>query len=191
MKNQNYQKTMQDIQGLIEKGDWQASWQALCLADAKFPNTPAILTAMGDCQIHLEKPQAAVPLFTRVTELEPKSVEAYNNLGVAYMFVGDFAGAESTYLEALQFEPNHFQTLKNLAFLYYQQMDRLGDAVKILASLIRSNPSDGESLFLLGQCYEMGGDMTSAQQCYERVLVHQPENSLALEALNNLRHNKE
>lgn len=186
MKNQDYQKTMKQIQSLIEKDDWQATWQALCLADMQFPNTPAILTAMGDCQIHLEKPEAAIPLFLKVIEIEPNSVEAHNNLGLAYMFSKDFSRAESTYLEALQFKPDHFQTLKNLAFLYYQQENRLSDAVKILASVIRSNPSDCESLFLIGQCYEMGEDLPSARLCYERVLVYQPDNPLALEALNQL-----
>lgn len=186
MRNQDYQKTMKQIQSLINNNRWQDAYQALCLADTQFPNTPAILTALGDCQIHSEKPAAAIPHFQKVTELEPSSVEAFNNLGVAYMFNRDFDQAESTYLKALQFEPHHLQTLKNLAFLYYQQEDRLKDAVTLLASVIRSDPTDYESLFLMGQCYEMGNDLQSARLCYERVLVHQPGYTLAVEALNLL-----
>jgi tetratricopeptide (TPR) repeat protein len=190
MKNQDFRKTMKQIQSLIEDNRWQDAYQALCLADAQNPNTPAILTAMGDCQIHMEKPAAAIPHFLKVTELEPSSVEAFNNLGVAYMFNRDFTRAESAYLEALQFVPDHLQTLKNLAFLYYQQEDRLRDAVTLLAGVIRSNPSDFESLFLMGQCYEMGNDVQSARLCYERVLVHQPDYALAVDALNLLKSRK-
>lgn len=186
MKNSNYTKIMRDIQSLIKKEDWSTAWQQLCLADRQFPETPAVLTAMGDCQIHMDKPEAAIPFFQKVIDLEPTSIEAMNNLGVAYMFVGDFHNAETTYLEALQYKPDHAQTLKNLAFLYYQQADRLGDAAQILASVIRSNPQDCESIFLMGQCYEMGGDLASAQKCYERVLFFQPDFELAKDALKHL-----
>lgn len=186
MKNQNYQKIMKQIRSLIEKNQWQAAWEELCIAETQFPETPVILTAMGDCQIHLDKPEAAIPHFLKVTELEPASVEAYNNLGVAYMFAKDFSRAETTYLEALQFMPDHTQTLKNLAFLYYQQEDRLGDAATLLAGVVRSDPSDCEALFLMGQCYEMGGDLPSAKMCYERILVYQPGADMAVTALNQI-----
>jgi Flp pilus assembly protein TadD len=190
MANQNYQKMMKQIQTLIEKNQWQTALDELRLADMKYPETPAILTAMGDCQIHMEKPEAAIPYFLKVTKLEPDSVEAYNNLGVAYMFLPDFASAESAYLRALQFMPKHEQTLKNLAFLYYQQEGRLGDAATLLASVVRSNPSDCEALYLMGQCYEIGGDQRSAQMCYERILVYQPGAAIAIDALKQLQSQK-
>ncbi|GAP22506.1 tetratricopeptide repeat protein [Leptolinea tardivitalis] len=186
MKNQDYIATMKQIQSLIDKREWQAAWEKLCMADSRFPNTPAILTAMGDCQIHLEKPEGAVARFIRVTELEPESVEAYNNLGVAYMFSGDFHQAEIAYLQALQFKPNHEQTVKNLAFLYFQQQDRLGDAATLLAGIVRSNPSDCEALYLMGKCYEMGGDLASAKLCFERILMYQSDSQMAIDALNQL-----
>jgi tetratricopeptide (TPR) repeat protein len=186
MKNQTFQQMMKHVHELIAKDQWQAALEELGLANLKFPETPAILTAMGDCQIHLEKHDAAISHFLKVTELEPGSVEAFNNLGVAYMFAQDFPNAEATYLEALQFQPNHSQTLKNLAFLYYQQEARLGDAATLLASVIRENPSDCEALYLMGQCYEAGQDLPSAKLCYERILVYQPGSPMAMEALNQI-----
>ncbi len=190
MTNQTYQTMMKHIQTLIEKNQWQTALDELRLANVKYPETPTILTAMGDCQVHLEKPEAAIPHFLKVTELEPDSVEAYNNLGVAYMFSQDFCSAESAYLKALQFMPKHEQTLKNLAFLYYQQEDRLGEAATLLASVIRSNPSDCEALYLMGQCYEIGGDLLSAQMCYKRILVYQPGAAIAIDALNQMQNKK-
>lgn len=186
MKNSDYSKIMREIYSLIEVGDWSTAWQQLYLADRQFPETPSILTAMGDCQIHMDKPDAAIPFFQKVMQLEPSSIEALNNLGVAFMFANDFQNAETTYLEALQFQPDHHQTLKNLAFLYYQQEDRLGDAAQILASIIRSDPKDCESLFLMGQCYEMGGDLASARKCYDRILLYQPDFVLAQQALQQM-----
>jgi len=186
MKEQRYQKILKQVHTLMLKQEWQKALDEIRLADIEFPDTTAILTAMGDCLIHVNKPESAVDCFKRVTELEPDSVEAFNNLGVVYMFLQNFPEAEKAYLHALQFMPGHAQTLKNLAFLYYQQEDRLGDAATILAGLVRSTPSDCEALYLMGQCYEMGEDSISARYCYERILVYQPNSTEASDALNQL-----
>ena len=187
MKNQSYQKVMKQIHKLMQKMEWQMALDELRLAEKDFPDATAILTAIGDCQIHLKKPEDAVEHFKRVTELEPTSVEAFNNMGVAYMFTQNFPKAEEAYLHALQYTPDHAQTLKNLAFLYYQQEDRLGDAAAILAGLVRKFPTDCDALFLMGQCYEMGDDPVSAAMCYERILIYQPDFADAKEAFDRIK----
>jgi Flp pilus assembly protein TadD len=187
MKDQRYHKVMKEIHSLMKKEEWQKALDELRLAEIEFPDTAVVLTAMGDCQIHLNKPENALEHFKRVSVLEPSSVEAFNNLGVAYMFAQDFPQAEASYLHALQFIPDHAQTLKNLAFLYYQQEERLGEAASILAGLVRSHPTDCEALFLMGQCYEIGEDSKSARMCYERILVYQPNSPEAIDALNQMK----
>lgn len=187
MKNQHYQRVIKQIHDLMQKEEWQKALDELRLAEKDFPDAAVILTAMGDCQIHLNKPENAVEHFTRVTELESASVEAFNNLGVAYMFAQNFPRAETAYLQALQYMPDHAQTLKNLAFLYYQQEDRLGESAKILAGLVQSNPSDCEVLYLMGQCYELGEDPASAEMCYERILIYQPDSLEARDALKRVK----
>jgi tetratricopeptide (TPR) repeat protein len=186
MKSPSLGHIIKHVQSLIEKGDWQTALEELQAANQKFAKTPAILTATGDCHIHLQQPELAIPYFRNVVDIEPDSVEARNNLGVAYMFALDYPNAEETYLEALQFKPDHVQTLKNLAFLYYQQEERLGDAATLLASVIRKEPSDCEALYLLGMCYQIGGQTDSATLCFERILTFQPDSDLAIEALKSL-----
>ncbi len=186
MNKSGFANSMKKVTDMIRDEKWQEALDMLRITDVEYPDTPAVLTAMGDCLIHLDKPGPAIQHFGRVTELEPKSVEAINNLGVAYMFARDFENAEQTYLKALQFVPDHELTLKNLAFLYFQQDDRLGDAATILADLVRKNPTDCEALYLMGKCYETGGEKASARLCFERILVHQPKSELAIEAIRQL-----
>jgi Flp pilus assembly protein TadD len=186
MNDKRYQDVMKQIHTYMKKEDWQKALDELRLAEIEFPGATAILTAIGDCQIHLNKPENALEYFKKVSVLEPTSIEAFNNLGVAYMFAQNFHEAETAYLHALQFVPDHAQTLKNLAFLYYQQENRLGDAATILAGLVRSHPTDCEVLFLMGQCYEIGEDPESARLCYERILVYQPDSLEAKEALSQM-----
>jgi Flp pilus assembly protein TadD len=186
MKTKNLESIMKHVRSFIRDENWQAALDELKAADQKSSRTPAVLTAMGECHIHLQAPEAAIPYFQKVIELEPDSIEARNNLGVAYMFTGDFSNAEETYLEALQFKPDHLTTLKNLAFLYYQQETRMGDAATILASVIRQDPTDCEALYLMGMCYQAGGQPDSAKVCFERLLILQPDSDAAVLALNSL-----
>jgi Flp pilus assembly protein TadD len=171
---------------LIQDQNWQAALTELTTANMKFPDKPAVLTALGECHIHMQKPEEAIPVFQHVIDLDPDSIEARNNLAVAYMFSGDFSNAEATYLEALQFKPDHMSTLKNLAFLYYQQDNRMGDAATILASILRHDPSDCDALYLMGMCYQIGGQPDSARVCFEQILTLQPDSEMALNALNSL-----
>jgi tetratricopeptide (TPR) repeat protein len=186
MKAKSLGSVLNHVQVLIDEENWTAALEELNTADQKFRDTPAVLTAMGNCEIHMQKPDAAISCFEKVIELDPESVEALNNLAVAYMFSGDYANSEETYLRALHYQPDHLPTLKNLAFLYYQQEERLGDAALLLANVIRKSPSDCEALYLMGMCYQTGGQMDSARVCFERVLELQPDSTLAKDALNKL-----
>jgi tetratricopeptide (TPR) repeat protein len=187
MKTGSLESLLKHIQPLIQAENWQTAYDELAAADRKYPDKPAVLTALGECLIRLQKPEDAIPVFQRVIELEPDSIEAHNNLAVAHMFTGDFSNAEETYLEALQFKPDHLQTLKNLAFLYYQQNERMGDAATILASILRRDPSDCDALYLMGLCYQAGGQRDSAVVCFEKILIQQPDSEIAVNALNSLK----
>jgi len=186
MNKDNPEQEFSKIRTLMQEENWQLALDALNTLNQKSAETPAVLTAKGDCHIHLEHPEEAIPFFYKVTELQPQSVEAWNNLGVAYMFAQDFAGAEKTFLEALQYQPDNLAVLKNLAFLLYQQEDRLGEAATLLASLIRRNPSDCEVLYLMGKCYQYGGQNESARVCFDQILKLQPDSQLAKDAINTL-----
>jgi tetratricopeptide (TPR) repeat protein len=183
MKAKKLGSVLNHIQVLIDEEDWAAAFEELKKADQKYSNTPAVLTAMGDCQIHMQQPETAIRCFEKVVELDPESVEALNNLAVAYMFSGDYVSSEETYLRALQFQPDHLPTLKNMAFLYYQQEERLGDAAQLLANVIRKSPSDCEALYLMGMCYQAGGQIDSARVCFEHILTIQPDSVMAKDAL--------
>lgn len=187
MDKKTLQNKLKNIRQQMVREDWQTALDGLFILEKENQNMPAVLTAIGDCQIHLNKPESAIITFQKVIDLEQNSIEAYNNLGVAYMFSGDFEKAENAYLHALQFKPDHIQTLKNLAFLYYQQENRLGDAAQLLAGIINNFPEDCDALFLMGQCYEMGDDPASAKLCYERLLLLKPDSVEARDALKNMK----
>ncbi|HVP21209.1 MAG TPA: tetratricopeptide repeat protein [Anaerolineaceae bacterium] len=168
---------------LIEKadqsarlGDWAETINVLQQAQAIQPDHVGVLTGMGTCLIQTNQVMKAIPYFQKVAELAPGSAEAHNNLGVAYVFDQDFVEAEQAYKAALEVNPEHLPTWKNLANLYLQQADKAGEGVQILASIVKRHPEDVEALLLLADCYEYVAQIDSAITLCKQVLSIDPEN---------------
>ena len=55
--------------------------------------------------------------WRKVIELEPKSVKAHNNLGLAYFNRGLIEQAKKEWMRVLELHPGHPQAKKNLELL--------------------------------------------------------------------------
>jgi len=161
------------------EGNWQATIHYLDQAESVNPNDPGISTGLGTCYLQLGRPNEAVPHFRKAVGLAPDSMDALNNLGIAFTLIGDLDEAEASFKAALQLDSNHSFAWKNLAQVYLRQDDRVVEGVQILAAVVQSNPEDNEALMLLAACYEAGGEISSAVTLYRRVLLNNPEHAEA------------
>ncbi|HEY9077940.1 MAG TPA: tetratricopeptide repeat protein [Anaerolineaceae bacterium] len=169
-----------------QKGEWQDAFNFLNHAYSLVPDDPGLLSGLGTCLIQLNKPAEAVPYFEKLVSLMGESPDAYNNLGVACMLAGDIPGAETAYRKATDLSPNNLQAWKNLAILLLQQDDKIAEGVQILAAIIKSNPTDVETLNMMAQVYEEGEDFESAAALYRKVLSIEPDQSIAKASLTRL-----
>ncbi len=69
---------------------------------------------------------------------------AYFYLGNAYFKKGDYKNAEKYYLKSLAYNPDHADTMNNLAWLYYTTDKRLDRAVELVKRAIELNPAKRE-----------------------------------------------
>ncbi len=168
-----------------QRGDWLAAFDHLQSANRLVPDHTGVLTGMGTCLIQLSRAPEAILYFQQVTALAPDSPEAFNNLGVAQALDGQLDGAEAAYQQAITLAPEHQQAWKNLAVVYLRQA-RWEEGVPILAALIKDHPQDVESLDLLAQCYEAGGEIESARALYQQILSLDSEHEAARAALARL-----
>jgi tetratricopeptide (TPR) repeat protein len=174
-----FEKLIEKADQSAQQGDWQNTITVLKEAEAIHPDHLGVLTGMGTCLIQVNQVGQAIPYFRKVTDLAPDSAEAYNNLGVAYVFEGKFQDAEQAYKAAITVNPDHLPAWKNLANLYLQQPENITEGVKILASIVKGHPEDIVALMLLAECYEAGEEIESSITLYKKVLTIDPENQLA------------
>jgi len=95
---------------------------------------------------------AAVAIWTRATELDPKMVNAWNALGLVYDERRDYDKAVSAYLKVLALDPYDKRTHRDLGRTY-RHAGRFDEGVASLLKHLEINPVDGAALRDLGETY--------------------------------------
>ena len=107
----------------------------------------------------------------------------HNDLGVVCYQLGDTAAAQRQYESAHQLQPVNPTFARNLADLYFSELNRFDEAIHLYLGLLKSHPRDIETLINLGHICEAVGRGEEAKTFYRRALEIEPWNSEARQAL--------
>jgi Flp pilus assembly protein TadD len=110
----------------------------------------------------------------------------HNDLGVLRYRLGDIDGARRAYERAVELQPANGNFRKNLADLYFAELGRTDDAIRIYLDLFRLQPRDLETLAGLGQICTAVGRPEEAKSFYRRALEIEPWNAEIRGALQGL-----
>ncbi len=134
--------------------------------DAAYGHADALRFA-GDCT-------AAIPGYERVLELEPRHLDAWNNLGICKAQLGDEDGAIAAWLGALRERPSYCKAHTNLGSLHYRRR-RWEQALVELRSALAYCPDNTVAHWLAGSVYY--GPLRDPKRAlvhYERILELDP-----------------
>ena len=85
---------------------------------ANFPDNAQALTFLADSDIHLGKPEAALPLAEKALQIDPAIGKAHADLAILYSDKGRREDAAREFKEAIRLNPNDADTHWRLARLY-------------------------------------------------------------------------
>ncbi|MBW2709505.1 MAG: tetratricopeptide repeat protein [Deltaproteobacteria bacterium] len=128
----------------------------------------------------------AIGALEMFLSMQPNYAVAHNDLGVLYYGEGEKEKALAHYERAAQLEPYNDVFQKNLADFYYIEAGRMGEALQIYVKLLDANPTDIETLLILGQICVSLKKTDDARVFYNRVLEVEPWNLDAREKLDEL-----
>jgi hypothetical protein len=129
----------------------------------------------------------AVALYQRLSDKEPASALVWTNLGNAEARRGRTIEAELAYRQALELEPENTDALNNLAWLLYEQGERLAEAEELARRAVGLAGADaylaldtlGRILRAEGRCREAVQSLLAAEQ--QAPAAAQGREQLALE----------
>lgn len=129
--------------------------------------------------------QDAVECFQKALALEPRSVKAENNLGLAYEGLNRTDDAIAAYRKALQFEqdlgeqaskPPGEQPMLNLAIVLMHR-GHFDEALLLLTRAVAIAPRDPKIREQLGHLYLHQGKLSDATQQFTQAVALSPDNA--------------
>jgi tetratricopeptide (TPR) repeat protein len=146
------------------------------LLQPQAPRTEATVRYyLGRCEAVLDRPNAAEDNFSRAIQLDSTRSAAYLARGETRLLdleqtaqaVTDFSTGLSQRQRTGRATPWHYVQLRGLA---YTSLGRYAEARADYFRVIRANPTDGRTHFLLGKLAAHSGDSSAACEFYSRAV---------------------
>src|SRR5258706_16333037 len=99
--------------------------------------------------LQLKRPSDACAALERAIALDKNYAEAYNELGLARMELGDLQAATSAFRQTLHLRPNHWEAFNNLGLALHRQ-GRNEEASENLLAALELEPQSATVLSNLG-----------------------------------------
>jgi tetratricopeptide (TPR) repeat protein len=142
---------------------------------------------LGAIRIRQQNPRAAVALIRKALKQNPRSAEAYNNLGIALDALQRHDAAIASYERALAIVPNHAEAYNNLG-IALQALDRLVEAVASYEAALAIRPDYATAHYNLGIALQALGRLADAVEHYQRAIALRPEYAEAYDNLGSALH---
>jgi Flp pilus assembly protein TadD len=157
--------------------------QTLAIANSAtgMPTLPASANAdelleTGLAALNSGNIRAAIPLFQRVVEIEPKHKQAWNDLGLAYLRAGNFDKAADAFRK--QIGVNAFdEHAYNYLGIALQQQEKFDEAEGSYKKQIELNPLDPIAHSALGSLFLQQHKYAEAVPELDKASVLSPENA--------------
>ena len=130
--------------------------------------------------------QEAVHELERLVQNQPDHALAHNDLGVLYQQQGALQKSQYHHELAVKADPANAAFKKNLAGLYFSELERTDDAIFLLTEILRTDPNDIETLTGLYHIALAIGRTEEAATFLEKVTELEPWNEDAKELLGQM-----
>ena len=124
-------------------------------------------------------------LWKDAAEKSPYASRAYNNLGKAYLDMGEVDKAKVAITRAIVLKPDNYSAYSNLGLVYTDEglYNRAEDAFK---KAIELKPRFASSYYNLGHLYVKMGDLDRALEAFKRSVEIRPRFSFAHNNIGNI-----
>ena len=164
--------------------DWESNSTLFAAGVKATPNNSRAQAAMGSVyreiaeqnsnpQLKQKNFKLAATHYKMSVELLHDNSNAWYNLGVTYMGMGNTAMAKQAFEETIQLEPSYLNALNNLGVLYFNEKD-FSQAESYFKRCLEFNVNFQNAYANLGAVYHNQGQYEMARQFYQKALELNP-----------------
>ena len=139
-----------------------------------YPNQAIIYFFNGNAHILNKSFDEAVTMLEqgkRLASSDPGLLTYFNSqLGYAYNELEEYGKSDKAFEDALKANPNDAQVLNNYSYFLALRQERLGEALKMSAKLVKNNPDNATFLDTHAWVLYMNGDYQEAKEFLEKAL---------------------
>jgi len=170
---------------LVARGDARQAVPLLEEVIRQTPNKAKGYALLGAAYYFDKQTERAVAEFTRALQLDPKNVDALNDLGVVYLDRGNGGEALKWFNAAITAAPQHADAHINRGLLY-QSAGQIEPAIQDFRAAIAIDSTRPEAHNDLGTAYGRSGRITEAAAEFREALRLRPDYAGARANLNAL-----
>lgn len=157
---------------------WQDAFDKLPAEHAQNPASYRPYYNLAYEWIRLKRPEKALPLLARATELMPRDPAPRYNTGFAYEILGDFDKAAESYRKTLELDPNYARAHNNLGTIALKK-DQSDAALEHFKKAAHLDPKFAEAYNNMGVAMRKLGNDEVAEEYFEKALAVRPDYSEA------------
>ncbi len=131
------------------------------------PKSAEALSRIGLCYESLDEIQKAIEAYERVIKVDPKLNDAWYNIGINYKKLNKSDKAMEYFEKAVELDPHDVDAWGHIVSVYLDQND-YKKAIEVCER------AGNEGYFALGTIYGKKGDFKKEINCYEKFLLHYP-----------------
>ncbi len=175
-------KLFQRALSLYQQGNFVAAEPLFEKLLKRRPNNESLLYLSGTLKCQLEKYKAGCVFLQKVVDLNPRHVEALNNLGLALISLKQVEQAEKYYRQALALKPDYAQAWNNLGGVL-DSKGELNESLQCYQKALANQPNYVEALFNIGRTLQFLERYSESEQQLLNLLNLKPNHYNALNSL--------
>jgi tetratricopeptide (TPR) repeat protein len=144
----------------------------------RYRNEPLVWFNLGNVKRDQRRREEAIASYRKALELDPRFLDARNNLGGELHALQRFEEAEREYRACLELDPESLVAQPNLASVLMDQ-GRFRDAEAVCRAMIAQIPDWDDAHTCLGSTLGHQGRLLEALACYRRVTGIAPDDPKA------------
>ena len=141
----------------------------------RFADSVVLHNLLGVAYASLERPEAAIPHFSKVLSIRPDMAQVHVNLGKALSSTGEKVRAIASFREALKLKPDYADAYFSLGTVF-SGLARYEQAADNFQRALRLQPDSTDTEINLGSALRDLGRTDEAIACFLRVLKRNPNN---------------